>query len=243
MNIIKLDAIASTNTYLKELSASCDLENFTVVIAEHQYQGRGQRGSVWEVKPGMNLTFSVLIRDFLHAADEVFDLNIVVALSVYSALKKMFNISFSIKWPNDILAVNKKIGGILIENVLKAQGDVLSIVGIGLNVNQKEFEDNHKASSLALLLNKEFDKEEIAMKILVELQLYCQRLKNGQKKQIWKEYFDSLFRLDVASVFEYPNGKRFMGIIKGVSNFGQLQIQLEDDTISEFGVKEIKLLY
>ncbi|WP_010254819.1 biotin--[acetyl-CoA-carboxylase] ligase [Myroides injenensis] len=243
MNIIKLDATASTNTYLKELSTSCNLENFTVVIAEYQFQGRGQRGSVWEVKPGMNLTFSVLIRDFLQAADEVFDLNIVVALSVYSALKKMYNISFSIKWPNDILAVNKKIGGILIENILKAQGDVLSIVGIGLNVNQKEFGNNKQASSLSILLNKELDKEEIAMNILFELHLYCQRLKRGEKQQIWKEYFDALFRLDVASVFELPSGERFMGIIKGVSSFGQLQIQLEDDSIKEFGVKEVKLLY
>ena len=154
MKIIKLDAIDSTNRFLKALSAQESRENFTVVSTESQTQGKGQRGSGWSSEKGKNLTFSVLYNQKAEQLTSLFTLNILVALSVLEALKTFSNLNFSIKWPNDILSENKKIGGILIENTFKNFGEVQSIIGIGLNINQSQFENLPQASSLFLLENQ-----------------------------------------------------------------------------------------
>jgi len=116
MKVIKLDAIDSTNEFLKGLSSKQQLENFTVVTAENQTKGKGQMGSVWDSEAGKNLTMSVFVKDSLSDVNQIFKLNIGVALAVIEALET-FNIpNLMIKWPNDIMSYNFKIAGILIEN-------------------------------------------------------------------------------------------------------------------------------
>lgn len=243
MNIIKLDAIGSTNTYLKDLLNVSNLENFTVVAAENQFAGKGQRGSIWNAEVGSSLTFSVLVKDLLASPECVFDLNIMVALSVCKALKKCFNLPFYIKWPNDILSCNKKVCGILIENVIKASGDTLSVVGIGVNVNQENFEGFPQASSLFKLTGAKSDKDTLLKNILDELIYYCDQYRNKGGDFLWKEYHECLYRVGVPTVFEKGDGTRFMGIIKEVSKQGFLCVQLEDESVQEFGMKEIKMMY
>lgn len=243
MNIIKLDAIASTNTYLKEMLSTFQLENFTVVTAENQFAGRGQRGTEFVIEPGSNLTFSVLLKDLLPSPESVFDLNIMVGLSVLNALKKKYNLPFSIKWANDILAGTKKICGILIENVIKSSGEILSVVGIGINVNQEKFDGLPQASSLANLLDTKLDKEEILNDVLIELHTNCEKIKRGETENLWEEYHQNLFRINQACVFELPAGNRFQGMIQGVTRQGKLVVAKQDDEIEEFEIKTIKMLY
>lgn len=242
MNIIKLSAINSTNNYLKELSSRQYVENFTLVTAENQTAGRGQMGAEWSVEPGKNLTFSVLIKDLLLQIDEIFNLNVAVAVSVADALDGLHRSDISIKWPNDILAGNKKIGGILIENSIKNNGEIYSVVGIGLNVNQKKFDGLSKASSLAVLTGREYDKEEIMIAIAENLKRNVAAILNKNTNAIWQKYHRKLYKKDTPMPFE-KDGFRFMGIIKGVSKGGNLIVQLEDDSISEYGLKEVQLLY
>src|SRR3970282_1700290 len=164
MKLIKLDAIDSTNEFLKGLSNNQAVENFTVVTAETQTKGKGQMGSVWVSEPSKNLIMSVLVKDFLLDSGRIFEINIATAVSIIQVLET-FNIpELSIKWPNDIMSYNKKIGGILIENSIKSNGAINSIVGLGLNVNQTNFEHLTKATSLALISNTIFDKEEILLR-------------------------------------------------------------------------------
>lgn len=243
MNIIKLDATASTNTYLKELISSCELENFTSVVAEHQFAGRGQRGAEWVVESGSNLTFSVLVNNLSSSLNGVFNLNVMVACSVSNALKKNCNLPIEVKWPNDILSYNKKVGGILIENILRADGSLISIIGIGINVNQTNFDHLSQASSLCLLSNQILDKDSLMMAILKEIEHGVMTLCEGKSEVIWKEYKQLLFRKDKVSTFELPDGKRFVGIIRDVTNFGKLVVEGEDEKKMEFALKEIKLLY
>lgn len=243
MNIIKLDAIPSTNDFLKEKLSKQYLENLTVVVAENQTDGKGQMGSVWEVESGKNLTFSVLVRDLLLEVQSVFHLNVAVAVSIAEALK-MFSIpGLAIKWPNDILAENRKIGGILIENILKSDGEILSIVGIGLNINQTNFKDLPKAGSLFSITEKVFDKEAILAAVLEKLKLNLALLQGEEYEKFWKVYKAMLFRKGVPSSFEDVNGIRFMGIIQGVNCNGKLEVLLENDSIAEYGIKEVTLLY
>jgi len=242
MKLIKLDAIDSTNEFLKGLSSNQSVENFTVVTAESQTKGKGQMGAKWVSEPGKNLIMSVLVKDFLFSNNQLFDINIATAVSVIKALET-FNIpGLSIKWPNDIMSYNKKIGGILIENSIKSNGTITSIVGLGLNVNQTNFEHLPKASSLAAICNTAFEKEELLLKIVEKLEENI-RFWNQNKQSLWRDFTNKLFKKGIPMPFADGNQQNFMGIIQGVNVFGKLQILLEDDSVSEFDIKEVQMLY
>ncbi len=242
MKLIKLDAIDSTNDFLKSLSSQDELENFTVVTAENQTKGKGQMGAKWSSETGKNLIMSVLVKDFLFDNEQVFNLSIVVSLAVLDALKSLNIPDLCIKWPNDIMSYNKKIGGILIENTLKSDGRIVSVVGIGINVNQTNYEDLPRGSSLAVISRKTFDKENLAILIAEKIEEKTE-LWTTSSSLFWIDYFNSLFKKGVPMPFKNLEDKNFMGIIQGVSLNGKLQVLLEDDSVSEFEIKEIQMLY
>ena len=242
MKRIKLDAIDSTNEFLKGLSVEQTLENFTVVTAENQTKGKGQMGSVWVSEPGKNLIMSILVKNFLTDISQLFNSSIVASVSIIQALEELNIPELSIKWPNDIMSYNKKIGGILIENSIKSDGNIFSIVGLGLNVNQTNFEQLPKASSLAAICNTPFDKEEILLKIIDKLKQNV-LFWNQNPDLLWSEYTNKLFKKGIPMPFEDQNQHQFMGIIQGVSSIGRLRILLDNDTVSEFDIKGIQMLY
>ncbi len=242
MQLIKLNAIDSTNDFLKGLSTNQFLENFTVVSAENQTKGKGQMGAVWNSEPSKNLIMSVLINNFVIDIKRIFDINIVFSVSIIQVLEDLKIPELSIKWPNDIMSYTKKIGGILIENSIKSDGSINSIVGLGLNVNQTDFENLPKASSLSLICNTTFDKEEILFKIIEKLEQNIQNW-NQNSDLFWSRYTNKLFKKGIPMPFEDQNQQNFMGIIQGVSTSGKLEILLEEDSIAEFDIKEIQMLY
>jgi len=243
MNIIKLDAINSTNDYLKRLLQQQFVENFTIVTAENQTNGRGQMGSEWKIESGKNLTFSVLVKDLLLDINQIFHLNVAVAVSLIETLSFFEIKNFAIKWPNDILAEGKKIGGVLIENSIKSDGEIVSIIGIGLNVNQKQFENLPRASSMSVLKNIDFEKEVILISIVENLKRNISLIRNKNTSEIWEKYHSNLYKKGIPMPFENKNGTKFMGIIRGVDKSGKLEITLEDDTVKAFDIKEVSLLY
>jgi BirA family biotin operon repressor/biotin-[acetyl-CoA-carboxylase] ligase len=242
MKVIKLDAIDSTNDFLKSLSSQDELENFTVVTAENQTKGKGQMGAKWQSEVGKNLIMSVLVKDFLFDNEKVFNLNIIVSQAVIEVLKSLNIPELSIKWPNDIMSYTKKIGGILIENTLKSDGRIVSVVGLGLNVNQMNFDELPNASSLAVISGKTFDKELLPALIVEKIKLNINLWLNDSDA-LWVNYFNSIFKKGVPMPFKNKADQNFMGIIQGVSAVGKLQILLEDDSVSEFDIKEIQMLY
>jgi len=243
MNIIKLDAINSTNDYLKGLLQRQFVENFTIVTAENQTDGKGQMGSKWSVQAGKNLTFSVLVKDLLLEVNHIFHLNVAVAVSIIEALSFLEIKELAIKWPNDILAGGKKIGGILIENSLKSDGEIFSIIGIGINVNQQDFENLPKASSLSILLKREINKEAVLISIVECLTRNVSLILNKNTDSLWEKYHSCLYKKGIPMPFENLKGNKFMGIISGVDQSGKLQLVLEDDSVESYEIKEIKMLY
>ena len=199
-------------------------------------------GQKWESEAGRNLIMSVLLKDVFKDINELFHLNIVFSLAVIDALNSYKVPELSIKWPNDIMSYNKKIGGILIENSIKSDGTIISIVGLGLNVNQIDFENLPKASSLAVICNKEFDKDELLFSIIDKMELNI-KLWKQQFDFLWSDYINKLFKKGIPMPFSDLNNNHFMGIIQGVSAIGKLQVLLEDDNIAEFDIKEIQMLY
>ncbi|MDO6492782.1 MULTISPECIES: biotin--[acetyl-CoA-carboxylase] ligase [unclassified Cellulophaga] len=243
MQIIKLNATNSTNEYLKELIVSTSLDDFTVVAAEKQIQGRGQMGTQWLAEPGKNLTFSVLKKsEGLEVADQ-FLLNMCVSLAVFEALKELNIPNLAVKWPNDILSANSKICGILIENILTGSKIQSSIIGIGLNVNQLEFNNLPNVSSLKLLKGETFNLDEVLSGILTKLKKYLTTDYLNSPDALRALYQEIMFRVDKPSTFKSKEGELFMGFIKGVSSSGRLIVLLEDNIFKEYNLKEIQLLY
>ncbi|MFC2398470.1 MAG: biotin--[acetyl-CoA-carboxylase] ligase [Capnocytophaga gingivalis] len=243
MEIIKLNATNSTNTYLKNLLKEKQVKDLSCIWALSQTQGRGQQGAKWISEPGKNLTFSVLKKFENLPSEYHFLLNMEVSLAIFRALKKLYIPDLAVKWANDILSSKKKICGILIENTLYKEQISASIIGIGVNVNQVFFNDLPNVSSLQKIMGHPFDLEEVLLLICQELEVSLKSLSPTRFETMLDEYHTHLFRKDKPSTFEYPNGERFMGYIRGVSHNGQLQVEQEDALMSSFSLKEIKLLY
>ena len=243
MKTIKLNAIDSTNSFLKDLALSMEIENFTVVVTNQQLKGRGQQGSSWVSESFKSLIFSVFVSfKELNVLDSRY-LNFAVSLAVFEALNEESIPGISIKWPNDILSGNKKLCGILIENSLKIGKISSSIIGIGLNVNQTGFPKSlKKVSSLKLLSNKDFNLEKLLESIVSKLKMKIEMLDSKDFKTLEAEYLKVLYRKNIPTMFKNSQDALFMGIICGISQEGKLQIALEDESIQEFGIKEVSFL-
>ncbi len=243
MYLFKLDAIHSTNSFLKEMAVNSRLKNFTVVWARDQYAGRGQHDSKWVSEPGKNLVFSVFIAHENFSIDHVPYLNYAVSLSIYHVLKEKQIPRLKIKWPNDILSGNKKIAGILIENAFKGRFVKHSVVGVGLNVNQINFPAELKnANSLKNILNKEFDLEKLLQSLVENMELQIKGCRPQFFSKMKTNYLDVLYKKNVPSMFKTENSMPFLGKIIGVSDTGQLQLALANDEVKEFEIKELEYL-
>ncbi len=239
MQIIKLNAIDSTNQYLHDLIGKISLEDFAVVTARYQTKGRGQRATTWQSEKDKNLIISVLKKEIDLNPQRQFLLNIVVSLALFKTLETLQIPKLSIKWPNDILSHDKKIAGILIELILKKNTIDKAIIGIGLNVNQTNFKELSSASSLQNITGIHYDLDELLHKLLENFKYYFS-IKNTA--ELWTTYENLLFRKDKPSTFVGLSGDLFSGIIKGVSQRGKLMVKTEN-SIEEFDLKSIKLLY
>lgn len=161
---LHFDEIDSTNTYLKKHYQK--LDNFTFVSTDYQSQGKGRNDRVWQSKKGENLMFSLLIKD--ENIQSMFPyLSMAAAVEVAKVLEKYGLNNVSIKWPNDVLVGDRKICGILLEGQLP---DYI-VIGVGLNVNQKDFPSDLRrpATSMANELNKVIDIKELKKEIFASL--------------------------------------------------------------------------
>jgi len=241
MNIIKLNAIDSTNSYLKKLSNEKKLSDFTVVSANYQTNGRGQMGSVWQSTKGKNLTFSVLVNFKELPISRRFYISIAVSLGILTTLNNEFGTNFKIKWPNDILADRDKIAGILIENNFRGTKISQTVIGIGLNVNQIKFSNSlQNATSLLILTNKIIDKELLLEKLIKDIQYQFQLLKEKKYKVLKNNYLKVLYGYMQTLKFKNNKEVNFTGKIVGVDEDGKLEIEMKNKSIRKFDLKEIK---
>lgn len=172
---IKLARVDSTNNYAMGLVESGHAEHGTAILAAEQTQGRGQRGKRWFSIPGQSLTMSILLFQQEQGAQPGFEISALTALACYDLLKSEGLQDLSIKWPNDLYWRDRKAGGILIENRIRASLPAISVVGIGLNINQEEFPELEFAVSLKTITGQEKDVEKLALKLCSLLDGYYQR--------------------------------------------------------------------
>jgi BirA family biotin operon repressor/biotin-[acetyl-CoA-carboxylase] ligase len=253
--IIELDRVDSTNAYANRLPGQIDQEEGTVYWAYEQFAGKGQQGNKWESEAGKNLTFTVLIKPKFLRADQQFQLNKVIALGVLDFVESTLSrpaISqnelnssshlpcISIKWPNDIYCVAKKIGGILIEHKIMGQSIDTTLAGIGLNVNQTRFApDIPNPVSMIHILGYELLLKDV-------LDSVCQYL--DQRYQTLKEFgsgsLDESFNQHLLGFERWRNysreGNLFEGKVCGVDNLGRLIIEQRDGKCHHFSHKEVE---
>lgn len=238
---ITFDTIDSTNDYATLLVSNSTPNEGTVIWAQYQSKGRGQIGSNWSAEAGMNLLMSVILQPRFLMAYQQFTLNILVSLSIKSALNS-YKIKAQIKWPNDIYIGNKKICGILIQNILQGKSIKNSIIGIGLNVNQDEFDPLlPNPTSMKMVSNQMYDIEGVKSRVCQHLQQYYNRLKEEGFEVLKQEYLECLYLKNQEALFEL-DGKNVVGTIKGITDLGKLQIEIES-VLKEFNFREIKYLH
>lgn len=219
------------------------LEDYTIAITDDQSSGRGQMNNSWHSEPFKNLTFSIFTKFKNLQISQQSYLNFAVSNAIFDVLNSMSVPELRIKWPNDIMSGNQKLCGILVETTFTNQKIKNSVIGIGLNVNQEIFPHHlTHASSLKNILQKEFDLEKIMLQLVEKIQHYISEIEVGNFEPIHKNYLENLYKKDVPAAFKNENTQLFfMGMIKGVASNGNLLIQLEDDSIKEFQIKEVSL--
>lgn len=243
MDIIKVDAIASTNVFLRDLNREKQFTEPICVVTDTQFAGKGQMGTTWQSNPGENLTCSVFMPisglELMHQ----FFISISASLAIYDTLQSMMIPKLSIKWPNDILSDRFKICGILIENIVKNGRLTGAIIGIGLNINQVRFDNLPQAGSMKQILGQSFAIEEVLSVLLEKIVARFTKLKSMSFFDLKTEYESLLFRKDKPSTFVDAKGDSFVGIIQSITDQGKLQVLLEDEIVTDYNLKEIKLLY
>lgn len=260
--IIRLGRVDSTNNYAasllrqsgskqenqgKKKTAAEDhpevesrIQEGTVIIADFQEKGKGQRGNSWESEEGKNLTFTIILKPSFLKAGQQFFLNKIASLAVYDFLRSTGTDGISIKWPNDILINGKKIAGILIENTLHANNIIHSIIGIGMNVNQAEFKSAANAASLKAISGKNFPLDKCLESLCSCMEARYLKLKSGIGSAD-SDYLHSLYGLNEWKSY-LVKGEKILCSISGVTPEGFLILQQENGKEIFCDFKEVAFL-
>ena len=245
MKIIKLDAINSTNEYLKNYIQDKSIRNSHAVYTFNQTKGKGQRGKTWLSEPEKNLAFSICFFPKNLKVNDQFCLNMIVSLLIINTLKSLKIPNLKIKWPNDILSGEKKICGIL--NEIKVKGNMIDniIVGFGINVNQDNFENLPNASSLKLIKNINYDLDVLVSLIIQDLMSYnCLKTFSEQElKTLHNNYYKNLYGTSKFETFVDLNNIVFKGKIISVDRSGVVKIKKKDTSVKNYNFHEIQMIF
>lgn len=241
--ITELESVDSTNSYAIELLKSHRLAEGHIVWTKSQLRGRGQRGNVWESERGSNITLSVIWYPVFLLPARQFLLTQAVSLGVadflgYKLEQAGAQKAIQIKWPNDMFVDDRKIAGILIENSLRTDAITSSVVGIGLNMNQKKFSFADDPISLALLTGQSYDIRTCILELCAFLEPRYLQLRAGKTQLLQEEYLSWLYRLNEWHYYK-AGDHVFTGKVRGVSDAGRLLVETEDRKVNAFDFKEI----
>lgn len=238
---IKLEQVDSTNRYAQDMAKNGLLHEGAVISANEQFLGKGQRGSSWQTVAGKNITLSIYLKPRFLTTQQQFLLSQCIALALYDCISHHCKTSVFIKWPNDILINDKKAAGILIENSIKNEAIDYSIIGIGLNINQTEFENLPQATSLQIQCEKELNIEEVTILLCQCIEKrYLQLKKDGSS--IHKAYIEHLYHFNANASYIYQK-EIISARIMDVQADGKLVLQKENGEKLICDLKEIEFVF
>jgi BirA family biotin operon repressor/biotin-[acetyl-CoA-carboxylase] ligase len=227
----------STNDMALQALRQKEATEGSIFITNHQTRGKGQRGNSWETKPGENLTFSLVLQPKFLDLSEQFLLNMAISNAIRRCFQEYVP-GLLVKWPNDLVIPGfGKIGGILIENLVGSKGWEYAVVGIGLNINQNQF-GSPQATSLSLVTGNTYPLEELFKLIVVHLEQAYIALKKGKNAVLTQEYLQHLYLIEKWAVFKVDE-QELEGKIIGLTEIGNLLLELPSGRQQSFGIKEI----
>ena len=201
----------------------------TLIITDNQTAGKGRNNNKWISQPSKSITCSFILEEIFNK-NEINLYSILIPVAIVNGIKNFTDICLQIKWPNDIMFNNKKIGGILIESKLNNKKSIFNI-GIGLNINESEFDfpDNIKSKATSLKEIKGFpvQREPLLAFILNEIETIINNLDNSKLIKLWIE---SCNHINKEVLFIFKN-KKVKGIFMGVNDLGQALIKVENKII------------
>ncbi len=241
--VLEFDEVGSTNLTANELIGSKTAHDGTVILSAYQKHGKGQEGNYWESEASQNLLMSAVLCPAFLKPEKQFVLNKIISLAVASFVEKILpSENIKIKWPNDIYIDNKKVAGILINNIIKGNTIEYSIVGIGVNINQMEFlSDAPNPISIAQLSHKNHDIKQVFLVLIDALNQWYELLQKGLITSIDKKYIASLYRFGIYHSYKIMD-KRVYAKITGVSEYGHLMLEGDDAHLYECDLKEIEFV-
>lgn len=234
MLIIKLSTIDSTNAFLKQWVQQTKAHNAIAVKAGYQTHGTGRMGSKWHSEKDLNLLCSVYIGGISIDNSAIFEINKRVCLAILDTLTPQNIPALQIKWPNDILSAEKKIGGVLVEPILRGKQVTGVVIGCGINVNQLDFPNLSCASSMRTATGKLQDIEVLFESLAANIE-FTVRAKSTDNSR----YLDALFGLNQACSFERVDGTSFSATIVGVAEDGKLKVKHADGATELFEEKKL----
>lgn len=236
--IYHFDTTASTNDDARDEK----YREGDVVWADFQTAGRGQRGHEWHSRKGENLTFSVVLEPTFVPIAKQFSVSEVVALSLLDMLAE-YGIDAKIKWTNDIYVGDKKLVGILIEHSLAPTSLRRTIVGVGINVNQTEFDASlPNPVSMAQLLGKELNAEGVLQHFISHLQCNYELLREGGAEALHDRYNALLYRKNEYHTYALPSGEKFSAKIIGTAPSGALRLEDKSGNTKDYLFKEVEFI-
>ncbi len=238
--VVFLTQCHSTNDELASWVKKEHIPEGALVHTNHQLSGKGQRGNTWVDQPCKSLLFSILLKPIFLPIKSQHLLNLITGLAVLETVKEEVNGDLKLKWPNDIYLNEKKVGGVLIENNIKAGKIESSIVGIGLNLNQEVIEVQN-ATSLYLESGTRFDRIDFLERILMSLESWYLKLKDYRYSEIENIYLKYLLWKGELHMFQ-DKDSRFLGKIKGINETGKLIVE-RDNIDQTYDIKEIQFIY
>lgn len=241
-NAIFLEQVPSTNTFAMDLIAKTNPPEGTCIFTAFQSDGRGQIGRYWYSSNEKNvLTSYIFYPKWLKATDQ-FVLNIISGLAVRDVVAN-FCPDVKIKWPNDIYVNNKKIAGILVQNILKGTDIKATVIGIGLNVNEADFPNEiPNPISLKKITKIDHDLSEIRHILSTKLEIYYLKLKAGRVDWLRETYLSHLYKINKPCKFIDLDNQEFTGKICGIDDHGKLMIESLNGNIDAYGFREIKFV-
>ena len=229
----------STNLWIKRLAKEGASEG-TLALAEFQSAGRGRLGRSWEVPEGTSVMMSILLRPKFEPQYAPM-LTLVMGMAVAKAVKK-FGFDVSIKWPNDVVVSHKKICGILTEMGVRDGKIDYAVIGVGINVNIKEFPEEmaDKATSLYLESGKEFDRSQIPGLVMEAFEKYYEKFAATCDLSGLKEEYESIlanYNQSVRVLAKEP----YEGVARGITDGGELLVEKTDGTIVAVSAGEVSV--
>ncbi|MBQ3780986.1 MAG: biotin--[Bacteroidaceae bacterium] len=218
------------------LDAGETLPELTLVDADEQTSGRGQRGNSWESEKGRNVQFSLVCHPHFLLASQQFALSEAIALAVAET------VGGEVKWPNDIYVGDRKISGTLIECDLSGKQIETCIIGTGINVNQTQFRsDAPNPVSLSQLTGREYDREEVLRAVVDRFAGLYDLLRKGGAATLHRMYLQHLYRRQGLHRYADRDGE-FLAEVHAVEPSGHLLLRRPDGHVSRYEFKEVKFL-